>query len=145
MKRRRQKIVQSIGRRGTAATEFALVFPLMILITIACVDLGRVAYTSMALISGVSNAGEFAATYSFNSHTQAAGEQELVDRIVEELETLSSFDPGMLTTAVEFDEQDPNQTVVEIEATYVFQSVTGFPGLPDDVLLRHELRVVRYR
>lgn len=141
----RQTTVISINRRGTAATEFAFVFPLMMVITIACVDLGRVAYTSMALISGVSSAGEFAATYSFNSYTRSAGEQELVDRIMDELETLSNFDPAMLTTTVEFDESDPDQMVVQINASYVFHSVTSLPGLPDEVLLCHQLCVVRYR
>ena len=134
------------GRRvGTAATEFAIVFPLMLVVTIGCIDLGRVAHSSMALINGVSSAGEFAATYSFTDYTYDAGIATIEERITEELQTLSDFDPSKLTTVASFDDQGSDQPTITIDATYPFELVTSLPGLPGEIVLNHRIQVVRYR
>ncbi|WP_166819652.1 TadE/TadG family type IV pilus assembly protein [Thalassoroseus pseudoceratinae] len=144
-KKKRRRIAPSFTRRAIAATEFAIVLPLLVYVTLACIDLGRVAHTSMVLVSGVSSAGEFAATFAFTSFTQATGEEEIRSRIVSELELLTDFDPSLLTTSVTFDDQVSGQRVITIEASFPVEVVTSFPGLPSETVLSHQLRVVRYR
>ena len=136
---------QNEVRCGTAAIEFAFTLPLLVLITIGCVDLGRVAHASMTLANAVASGSDFAACYAFNSYTQSAGELGIRNEIINEMQTLSGFQLSELSILTEFEYDDPQQTVISIEARYPFQLGFHTFGLPNEITIHHRLQVVRYR
>src|SRR5262245_46480555 len=84
-------------RHGVAATEFAFILPLLSLILLACVDLGRFAYSYIA----VTNAADAGASYaSVNPYTDATTTSWMTAVRQAVLNEMGDFNSGSITVSI---------------------------------------------
>ncbi len=97
-------------QRGQDLMEYALVLPIMLLILMSILDLGRVVYVYSSLHNSVRDG----ARYGIISPTDAAGIVSVVfDKAV-------GLDPADLVVTV----VQPNQEIIQVGATYQFTAVS---------------------
>ena len=97
-------------QRGQDLMEYALVLPIMLLILMSILDLGRVVYVYSSLHNSVRDG----ARYGIISPTDAAGIESVVfDKAV-------GLDPADLVVSV----VQPNQEIIQVGATYQFTAVS---------------------
>jgi len=133
------------ARRGTAATEFALVLPVLIVIALGCVDLGRGIHDQIALSNAVREGAMYGATRSVTPYSQSTWEQEIRDRVTDELANMRDFRASDLTVDINAEMIDEEDVRLTITATYLFETIVDWPGLPHQISLRHEMSARRYR
>lgn len=131
-------------RSGTAATEFALVAPVLLLLSFGAVDFARVLHTSIALANAARAGVDHGASHRFTAVNEDLWEARVIDRVREEMENDPDFDPNDLEVTVS---TAPSTTGLDItvEATYRFRTIMAWPGLPNDMLLRESVLAGRYR
>jgi len=129
------------------ATEFALILPVLLLIVVACIDFGRVMYSSIALQNAARAGAAYAAMNNYTGSTlgiwKANVEQAARDEFVQQF-GLSGGSVGVTV---------PTPTVeagglrrVRVTVTYnSFQLFTPLPGLPNNLTLSGsaETRLIR--
>jgi hypothetical protein len=129
-------------RRGAAAVELALVLPLLILLVLGCVDLGRFASTYIA----VTNAARAGAGYGIMNNYTPSTLGTWQGGIRSAAQSEQYFPPPNLTV--------PNPTViidanglrrVQVTASYPFSTIVPWPGIPTSMTLSRmvELRMIR--
>ena len=133
-------------RLGLAATEFALVLPLLVMIAFGALDLGRATLMSMALASAVRNGADAGATRGFTDRTRPQWEL-IVERTVRD--SLASH-----LRADEMDDVDIDVIVdtssselpwVTVEATYPVDTTLPWPGWGPTIAVHQESTIRRYR
>lgn len=139
--------------RGTAATEFIVVLPLMLLIGLGCLDLGR-AVQHYGVMSNAASAGaQCAATNRFfEPYTRAAWESKVRGTVQEELASLgapmSAFDIRIATQAApSSDDGNQNQSLprITVSVDFDFPVMFRWPGFPRPFPLHCESAIRQYR
>lgn len=132
-------------RHATAATEFALCVPLLLLMAIACADFGRIAYFHQVVCNAARTGAEHGATHKFTDYTKAEWEAGIRDAVLAEMQNIPSFNSGdltySLTTTVDADEM----ARVNVSVSYPFRTVVNWPALPNDVLLHKSVQFRQFR
>ncbi len=134
-------------RRGVAATELALILPVLVLIVLICVDFGRYAYTNIA-VRNSARAGCGHGTmnrYPIGNESDAAAWQADVQNTArDEMKGQTGYTSDDLAIVANAESVDPatGLRMVEVTAIYGDGSTTGFktivswPGIPDRPQLR---------
>jgi hypothetical protein len=143
-------------RRGVAATEFALILPLFLLIVLGCIDFGRFAHTYIAVTNGARAGAGFAIMNPFSDNTAVAWQAELRQAVVDEMQQVMAADPkfGEADLLVFPPDQgggdgrtfeDGGFWRIRIEVTYPFETIIPWPGIPNRVDLSRvtEMRGIR--
>jgi Flp pilus assembly protein TadG len=132
-------------RHGTAAVEFAVALPVLMLLAIASVDFGRIPYFHQVVANAARTGAETGATHQFTSFTRATWEAEIQDAVLSEMQNIPHFDSSklnyQLTTTVNSD--GLNRIVVEV--SYPFTSLVTLPGIPSQVQLHKRVEVLQFR
>jgi hypothetical protein len=138
---------------GTAATEFVIVLPMMLLVVLGCLDLGR-AVQHYSVMSNAAAAGAQRAAMSrfYQPYTRAAWEAQVRDTVEEELASLpvplSAFEIRIATDVVApSDDGHQQQSLPRITVSIDFDFPTTFrwPGFPQPLALHCESTIRQYR
>jgi Flp pilus assembly protein TadG len=139
--KRRKKIV----RAGTAAVEFAIVCPLLMMLALACADFGRVCHCYQVVANAARAGAELGASRSVTDLTRADWEAEIQSAVTTEMQNLAQFDEGKfdysLTTSV--DAHDLLHVVIEV--SYQFNTAVNWPLVPDSADLVKQIEFVQFR
>lgn len=135
-------------RRGSAATEFALILPVLLMLIFGGIDFGRFAYTSVAVQNGARAGAAYAMMNRFATATKSAWDNAVRAAVEDEMELLAvpgGFDTSKLTVTTTSATESDGLSRVEVNVAYPFSSVVGFPWVPDSVGMRAsvEARVIR--
>jgi Flp pilus assembly protein TadG len=133
-------------RSGAAATEFAIVLPLLVLLVFGCVDLGR-SIGAYIIVSNAARAGvEYGATHGYTASNYANWQSQVIAHVNQEMQgTGASFDATRLTVTATATPTTGNLYRATVVATYRFDMLTNIPGLPQEFLLSHSVTMDRYR
>lgn len=122
------------ARYGAAALELALVLPLLITLVLAAVDLGRFAYSYIAITNAARTAAGFA---SVNPLPVTSTTQETWRALVK-ANVLAEF--GSTLDASKVAVSDPVVTVdnegfkrVRVDVSYTFETIVAWPLLPTSI------------
>ena len=137
-------------RSGAAAAEFAIILPVLVTIVLGCVDFGRFAYN----YSAVTNAARVGAAYgimnAYLTAQYAKWQSNIQNAARDEMEQQTGYDRSMLTviasSIIETTGGQPNGLRrVHVDASYPFQTLVAWPGIPNNVTLRRvvEMRAIR--
>ena len=129
MRRRRQ------NRRATAATELALVLPLLVTLILGCVDFGRIAYTWCAVSNASRTGAEYGATHNFTAYTRASWQSRLQQSVTAEMSAVPGFDASQLAVSVSTTADAYGLFRVTVEVEYPFTTIVPWPGTSQNVLL----------
>lgn len=128
--------LQRRNRPGAAAVELAIALPLLLLLALGCLDLGRVASTALVLNHAVAAGSLRAATRQRTLLNSADWEVAVRTRVSEEMQQLPDFDPSLLSLDVTVSQSPLGETVVALVVEYPFAMIVDYPGLPGEFTLR---------
>jgi Flp pilus assembly protein TadG len=133
------------SRRGTAAVEFALAIPVLMLLAIGCCDMGR----ALAIYLAVSNAArvgaDYGATHAYTTYTYSSWQGVVTQRAQQEMQGSSGIDPTQLAVTVSAVPEAGNLFLVTVTVSYPFSLITAWPGLPAQFNVSHSVTMQRYR
>lgn len=133
-----------VSRAGVAATELALVSPLLILLALGCVDYGRISHASIALNSAVGAGATYAMSHRFTTSTLADWKAEVLQAATDEMKSVPQYSSGQFTPDVTSTTQG-STTTVTVRATYTFSTLIRWPGLPSPVTITRAVSGPQYR
>jgi Flp pilus assembly protein TadG len=119
------------ARRGVAAVEFALLLPLLCLIFIGTVDFCRVYYYSLTVSNCARNGALYGSADSVHaldsSGIRTAAQADAGNLDLQQLSVSSST--------------DSNATYAAVTVTYPFNTITKYPGIPNQITLKRSVRM----
>jgi Flp pilus assembly protein TadG len=133
------------SRNGVAATEFAVTIPLLLLLTLACADFGRIAYYDHVVSNAARTGAELGAMRRFTEYTRPDWEASVRQGVLREMHNLPEFHESELTYELATTTDSDGIARVSVELTYPFQTVVAWPGLPAEVPLHEEVEFRQFR
>jgi Flp pilus assembly protein TadG len=135
-------------RKGAALVELALCLPLLLIILLGATDFGRFAYYHVALTDAVGAGAKFASYHSFTASTQANWQTQVRAAVDEGMSGIVGFERSKLTISnpeVFIDSGQFSFQRVRVTASYNFQTLVPWPGIPSATTLRRsvDVRMVR--
>lgn len=132
-------------RYGTAATELAIVLPLLLTLTLACCDFGRIVCVHQVVANAARTGAETGATHQYTEYTQEAWEEEIHQAVVNEMSSLPAFDESKMDykMVIIVDSDDISQ--IAIDVTYPFRTVVQWPLLPTEVAVHQHVEFRQFR
>lgn len=131
--------------RGAAATELAVVLPLLVVLCLVSVDLGRFAQAYIAVGNAARVAAERGATRAYIASTSATWEAEVRDAAEAEMTAAEGFDTSLMTVEIEVVTDDHDLPRGTVRVTYPLTLVMDWPGLPRDIPLTRKVSIRRFR
>tara|TARA_R110002049_G_scaffold2750_1_gene21313 strand:+ start:9521 stop:9970 length:450 start_codon:yes stop_codon:yes gene_type:complete len=132
-------------RRGTSAVEFAIVAPVLLLIAFACCDFGRIAHYRQIVSNAARSGSERAAAQQFTDDTQPHWEQKVRDAVRGELNNLPGFDQNLATVTLDVQTDIDGVKTIVVDTSYPFRTAIAWPGIPEEVVLRHRSQFRQFR
>ncbi|MFQ5731510.1 MAG: TadE/TadG family type IV pilus assembly protein [Planctomycetaceae bacterium] len=129
----------SVSRSGTAAIELVVVLPLLLILAMACVDLGRAIHEYQVLENAVQVGTDYAATHQFTPYSQPGWEANIASAVLEEMQNAPNFDTARLTTTTQTFLDVDGRLCVKVRGDYQFLTIVDWPGLPAQIPLRREM------
>jgi Flp pilus assembly protein TadG len=133
------------NRGGTAAMELALVLPVLLLLALGCVDLGRAISLGIVLSNAARVGAEYGATHRFTAYTLPSWQTQIKQDAAAEVQAIRGFDASQLTLVIQTGTDSAGDVQVTVTASYPFQTVSSWPGLPDSFLMQQSVTDRQYQ
>jgi Flp pilus assembly protein TadG len=132
-------------RRGTAAVEFAVALPVLLLLAIGCCDLTR-AIAAYICVSNAARVGaEYGATHGYTSYTESTWQAQVTQQAANEMQGTLGLNSSQLTVAVSSVTDANNLPLVTVTTSYPFSMITAWPGLSQQFNVTHSVTMQRFR
>lgn len=123
-------------RSGSAAIEFAIVLPLLLLVLSGATDFGRFSYSTIALANAARSGAAYGSMNPYTSQTHATWQAEVRQAVVDELSESPAFDPSKLTVSAARTIEAGGLSRVSVEVVYPFKTVVNWAYIPASVNLK---------
>lgn len=120
--------------RGAAVVELAVLLPLLAFLFVISVDFARVYYFSVTLTNCARAGALYASDPSMQAESPFANAQAAA---LADAKNLTP--PPAVTSSSGVD--DSGREYVEVSVAYTFTTITGFPGVPNEVNLVRSVRM----
>ena len=121
-------------RRGAAVVELAVLLPLLVFLFVIAVDFARIFYYSVTLTNCARAGAMYASDPTTNAESAFASTQAAA------LADATNLSPAPTVTSVSGVDA-AGRPYVEVTAAYSFRTITGFPGVPNQVNLTRTVRM----
>lgn len=132
-------------RRGVAATEAAVVLPVLLTLTLAAVDFARVFGLSAELSNAVQVGAEYGATHRPSTLAYPSWLSSVQTAVLNELGDSTDFDQGKVNVTVSLLIDSQGNQQVQVQATYPFRTLVQWPLIPTQVPLNSQVTMRQYR
>lgn len=132
-------------RRGAAATEAAVVLPLLLTISLAAFDFGRIFGLSAQLSNAVQAGAESAATHRPSTLAYDSWITKTRTAVLDELSDTNDFDLSKVTVTIDLLTDQSGTQRVRVVANYPFKTLVQWPLIPNQVSLQSKLTMRQYR
>jgi Flp pilus assembly protein TadG len=134
--------------RGVVMLELALVLTILLMLLVAVIDLGRFTYFYVALTQSVGAGARYASFHPVTTASTASYNAATRNAVLDDMQGVWGYDAADLTVSnpVVVTESDSYKfRRVSLAASYQFQPVVAWPGLPSTITLTRTvtMRVVR--
>jgi Flp pilus assembly protein TadG len=131
--------------RGTAALEFVIVLPVLMVIVVGAADLSRMLHYKNVLTNAARTGAAYGATHAVSDYTYDEWVERVQSRALEEAANLPYCNSSLIElTVTTFDDADGSRRV-QVEVTYPFELLIHWPGWPKRLTLHHSVCMRRYR
>jgi Flp pilus assembly protein TadG len=132
-------------RRGLAATEFALILPLLVTVVLGTLDFGRFAYHYIGVTNAARAGAAFGCMNAYTPATLGRWQAAVVQATLDEMQGQTGYAPAQLAVTVAATAETGGLWRVRVTASYPFQTLVAWPGIPSNVTLRQTvvLRAIR--
>jgi Flp pilus assembly protein TadG len=141
----KRRVGPTTPRHGTAATEFAIILPVFLLLAIASMDFGRIAYYAEVVSNSARAGAEVGATRRFTADTRSAWETHVRDTATSEMQNLSDFDEAKLEWNLSTTSDADGVVCVTVDLAYPFTTIVAWPLLPTQVRLHKTVQFRQFR
>ena len=132
-------------RAGAAATELAMVLPLVLMLAFGCVEIGR-ALSIYMMVSNAARAGAmYGATHGYTSYTLSSWQSQVIQEAQNSPQGNASFDSGNLTVTVNTTTESGGYDLTTVTASYNFDTVTTLSTLPTQFVISHSVAMRRFQ
>lgn len=142
---KRPSLTANRGRTAAAVVELVIVIPVLVGVTLGCIDFGRVMAVSDVVSNAAREGAKHGATHGFTVDTKPAWQTRIEQRVTEEMQAISDYDANRLATTIATDESDPDAVQVSVTVSYRFTMETDWPGLPNDFAVRRQVTMIQFR
>ena len=137
------------ARRGIAATEFAMVLPVLVTIAFGCIDLCRAVGQYMVVCNAAWVGAETAATHRFTSYSKHVWKDRIYDAVKEDLDGAGyqgTKDFKINISTSHGDEQTGTELKqIRVEVRRDYEPIFDWPGLPEKIRLQHHVHIQQFR
>ncbi len=130
----RKPIATISARRGTAAIELAVLAPFLVFLFVIAVDWARVFYFSVTIDDCARNGAYYLADPTVMGNSPHASSTQAA---------LAGTNLSPAPTVVSASGTGANGEWVEVTVSYVFKTVTQFPGVPSSTTLQKTVRMAK--
>jgi Flp pilus assembly protein TadG len=139
------KLRPRLTARGAAAVEMALVLPLVLLLTFAAVDFGRVVHAFLVVSNAARCGAEYGSMHEFTAYTRPSWESQIRSAMEDEMHGLKGFSATNLQSTYTTTTDSDGLFQLQIKASYPFATIVNWPGVPANVLLSHQVEMRQIR
>jgi Flp pilus assembly protein TadG len=132
-------------RRGTAAVEFAVVLPVLMLIVLATIDLSRLAHASYTLSNALRAGAEVAATKRVTTYSQSQWESEVELAVQEHLQQSLGQIAGSAQIDITTTPVAGDMTQVTLQATLPLEATADWPVFGGTYEVNESFQIRQYR
>lgn len=118
--------------------EFALVFPVMMVITLLCVDYGRLGYDRMVVTNSALRGARIGAANPPPRVNRSPWEERVRSQILAEVQQIAGFRVERLVTKIVVREEFDLEWVA-VSVDYPFAPLVSWPGMPSSIPLHAEV------
>src|SRR4051812_15256262 len=133
------------ARRGAVSAEFALVLPLLMSVVLGCCDLGRFAYNYIAVTNAARAGAGYAMMNTYTAGTQSSYLAKIQQAAQDEMTGQTGFNSASLTTTVTLIDEGSGDLRVQVLASYPFQTLIPWPGIPSSLTLQRTVALRKIR
>lgn len=123
-------------RRGVAATEFAIVLPLLMTILLGATDFGRFSHSRIAIVNATRCGASYASMNPYDSSTQAAWNAGVKLAVTNELSQSPAFDLTKLVITSTNIVESGGLRRVSVQVAYPFETLVSWPFIPSSLNLQ---------
>ena len=127
--------MSSKRREAMAASEFALILPLLVTFILGGIDFGRFATRYIAVTSAAQAGALVGSLEPFTPANQAVWNAAILAAVEQELAGQSDFNPNDLTVAVTTLGGTGDAWQVQVAVSYPFRVLVPWPGIPNETTL----------
>jgi Flp pilus assembly protein TadG len=131
--------------RGTAALEFVMVLPVLMVIVVGAVDFSRIAHLENVLTNAARAGAACGATHGVTDYIRSDWEARIVQQTANEASHITGFDTALLNVDIETIPEADGSLRVQVSVEYPFDMIIHWPGWPDQFVLRRSVSMRRYR
>lgn len=132
-------------RRGVAATEFVVVLPLIIVLCVVAVDLGRFAFAAIALDNAARAGAERGATKQFTPITYATWKSDVEARVEEDLADVNADLVASTVTTVTTTPTDTSLPWITVRCEGNFRTLMDWKFLPTQIPIQRQTTMRQFR
>lgn len=130
---------------GTAATEFAIVLPLTMLMALAAADFARVGHYRQIVCNAARTGAEFGATHKFTNYTKSNWQAGIQGAVLAEMQNVPNFDVGKMQYSLNASTDDEGLAHIHVYVAYPFRTVVDWPLLPSQFSLERNAHFRQFR
>ena len=123
---------------GQSLAEFALILPVLMIIVLGTVDLGRVFFAYISVTNAARNGAQYAASDSENV-ADVTGIRDAALADTGQLLNTSAANPDV---AIATGDDSQGHLYAEVTVSYDFSTLFPWPGLPDSVNVQRKVRAM---
>ncbi len=132
-------------RAGASAVELAISLPVLLMLSLGGVDIGR-AYTTRSAVTNAARVGaEQGATHRLTNLTMSTWEDRIQDAILEELQDTPQLDLSRINIDIDPVREADGRLRVVVSVTAAFQTIVRWPGFPRPLSIEHTVSVEEHR
>ena len=146
--RRIKREIESHSRRAVAATEMALILPVLMLIVLGAVDFGRFAHAHIAVTNAARAGAGYGIMNPYTTTTESLWQTNVRSAVLEEMSHVvanSSFSDSDVNVETGRTIEISGMQRINITVSFPFQTIVPWPGIPNQVTMsrRIVMRVIR--
>ncbi len=138
-------IAAQISRRGVAATELAILLPLLIVLCLAAVDIGRFGYVALAMDNAVRVGAQRGATRSVTSYTLSDWQADIIQWATNELGDVPTGWMNNLQIGVTYTTLSDSLNRLDVSANANFSTIVQWPFISTPINIHREIIMDQYR
>lgn len=132
-------------RLAAAAIEFAVTLPLLLLLALGSIEIGRAVAVYSLLSNAVRVGAEYGATHGYTNYNYASWQSLVAQQVQTAVQGNQPINSSGLNVTVSGTAEPNGLNLVTVTASYQYTTITQWPYLPNQFTLTHNVAMRRFR
>jgi len=127
------------ARPAAAAAELVVLLPVLLLLVLGALDFGRFAYTYIAVTNAARAGAGYGSANPYTTATFATWQANVQQAVADELNGVPGFNAAQLAVTTNVVSEAGGLWRVEVQASYPFQTLIPWVGIPQNLTLQRQV------